>query len=129
MTLEEKRELLLKDLCGRLPYGVNVKDDFGDIIHVNIHDAHIEHLILRISYGIDKMLLRPLSSMTEEEFKELDTLERKSLDYCLMNEVNGYTVESIACDACVVDFCNKHHLDYRGLIPMGLAVEGSEGMY
>ena len=130
MTLEEKRkELLLQDLCGRLPYGVNIKDDFGDIVHVNIYNAHIEHLITRIYYGVDKMVLRPLSSMTEEEFKELDTLERKALDFCLMNEVNGYTVDSIACDACVVDFCNKHHFDYRGLIPMDLAVEGPKDMY
>jgi hypothetical protein len=28
-----------------------------------------------------------------------------------------------------MDFCHKHHLDNRGLIPMGLAIEAPEGMY
>lgn len=121
MTLEEKRELLLKDLCGRLPYGVNVKDDFGDIIHVNIYNAHIEHLITRISYGIDKMLLRPLSSMTEEE------MERLTDTHSLLS-ANGIP-DNVCCTVEGMDYLNSIHVDYRGLIPMGLALEAPEDMY
>lgn len=29
----------------------------------------------------------------------------------------------------VYDWLNEHHFDYRGLIPMGLALEALEGMY
>lgn len=121
MTLEEKKKLLLKELCGRLPYGVNIKDDFGDIIHVNINNAHIEHLITRISYGIDKMFLRPLSSMTEEEMERLtDTHSLLSADGIPYN---------VCCTVEGMDYLNSINVDYRGLIPMGLALEAPEDMY
>lgn len=121
MTLEEKRELLLKDLCRRLPYGVNIKDDFGDIIHVDINNAHIEHLITRISYGIDKMLLRPLSSMTEEE------MERLTDTHSLLS-ANGIPY-NVCCTVEGMDYLDSIHVDYRGLISMGLALEAPEDMY
>ena len=57
-----------------------------------------------------------MSSMTEEEQKEWIHLR---------TEVEKYTV---GYDA-VVDFYNSHHLDYRGLIYDGLALEAEEGMY
>ena len=108
---QEDKELLLKDLCTRLPYGVNIKDDYGDIIHVNIYNAHIEHLIDRISLGIDKMVLRSLSSMTEEERET----------YLLFSYAR--------CNDKAFDWLNAHHFDYRGLIGKGLALEAPKRMY
>ena len=58
MTQEEKN-LVLIDLCGRLPYDIVINDEYGDYINVNIYNAHIEHLIDRVVSGLDKMVLRP----------------------------------------------------------------------
>ena len=71
---QEGKNLVLIDLCGRLPYDIKIKDEYGDYINVNIHNADIEHLIDRVVSGIDKMVLRPLSSMTEEEREEYNGL-------------------------------------------------------
>ena len=120
MTQEEK-ELLLKDLCVRFPYGVKV-DLFGqskeligflnDIISVgydinDYEDAPIEDI---------KPYLRPMWTMTEEELNEYENFITNEKDDQLR-----------FCNELV--FYNRHHFDYRGLIPMGLALEAPEGMY
>lgn len=63
--------------------------------------------------------LRPMSSMTEEEQQKYYDLTHQEDDdiwgKCLFDKM--------------VDFCNENHLDYRGLIEKGLAIEAPEGMY
>ena len=133
MTQEEK-ELLLKDLCGRAPYGVKIKVRSSDIRTVRAVDIveGIVHFVendtispfgLHIEDPLSfrqkvKPYLRPMSSMTEEEKNE----------YALFYRVFScslYERESVER----VDWLNSHHFDYRGLIPMGLALEAPEGMY
>ena len=123
MTQEEK-EVLIKDLCGRLPYGVKIKEEYGDYINVNIYNANIEHLIDRVVSGLDKMVLRPMSSMTEEEKEELVSKHIK-----LVFEDKNHNPETVAVDIDGFDWLNVHHFDYRGLIPKGLAEIAPEGMY
>ena len=106
-------ELLLKDLCARLPYGVIVKEQYGDYIQVNLYNAHLEHLIDRISLGLDKLVLRPMSSMTDEEYKEYD-----KLPYFGAGDLEQ-GIERL-------DFLYSHHFDVRGLIEKGLAIEVTE---
>lgn len=116
MTQEEK-QLLLKDLCARLPYGVitrNCKNDFDVPAHLLPHINGIKLLIAE--YGL-KAYLRPKSSMTVEEKKELN----KILEYQYCSD------DSCMCESN--DYLNAHHIDYRGLIPMGLALEAPENMY
>ena len=115
MTKEDK-ELLLKDLCGRLPYQVKVKlhdeictvlgyvDDF--IILTSDTPIGQQTNIVNV-----KPYLRPMSSMTEEELDLYRTLKWTKLEHE------------------VVDWLNSHHFDYRGLIEKGLALEAPEGMY
>jgi len=137
MTQEEKN-LVLIDLCGRLPYDMKIKDEYGDYINVNLHNANIEHLIDRVVSGLDKMVLRPTSSMTQEEEDELYKL--CTLSDCNVNadwECCGVEIMQthprygtyFATDYSAIDWLNKNMFDYRGLIPKGLALEAKGGMY
>lgn len=117
MTQQDK-ELLLKDLCARLPYGVKAhkKDSKLDGTIRNIEVK--EHLINVTTPVISicsirlkecQSYLRPMSSMTTEEKKEY---------YSIYSMVNDEHVE--ACE--IIDWLNAHHFDYRGLIGKGLAI-------
>ena len=147
MTQEEKI-LLLQDLCGRLPYGVIVdyKENEYDSRQWKISTLHApaysqsgslistdnegwieyeEYKGCGMSTGssplhIEKNLpfLRPMSSMTEEEKKEYDV-------FCIKPYLG--IAEEMACN--FIDWLNKKMFDYRGLIPMGLALEAPKGMY
>ena len=119
MTKEQK-DLLLKDLCGRLPYGVKCRYQHiqyienGKIIDINMFgrvniDGHIKDICDIKPY------LFPLSSMTEEQKEEFDQLLELEL------KAISYEIDHIQATAFEVDFYNKHHFDWRGLIPMGLA--------
>lgn len=120
MTQEDK-QLLLKDLCARLPYGVICKlsTKGADVsITEKLGLGGLEHFI----FGTMDVLpyLRPMSSMTEEEKKEYDSRRKHVCD-----EYNRYcfdTVESF-------DWLNAHHFDYRGLIERSLALVAPDNMY
>ena len=136
MTQEDK-ELLFKDLCARLPYGVKCKDwtyDENDepvdtIRILGVMDSetkcykyrriYAEHNISRI-----KPYLRPMSSMTEKERNEYLSIKMQECERVALAEVNR--PEAIVT---VIDWLNAHHFDYRGLINKGLAEPATEGMY
>jgi hypothetical protein len=130
MTQVDKELLLLKDLCGRVPYGVKCKYNDGvivNILSVNFFYKQIEgwerYVNHTLKYDVEdvKPYLFPLSSMTEEQKNELeDTLSKLSLKL-LFDEISSEVAES-----CVIDFYNKKHIDYRGLIPMGLAEDATD---
>lgn len=123
MTREDK-QLLLKDLCARLPYGVKANVIYFDWQH----DEKIKKCDTDITYGNIyevvnnwndcKPYLRPMSSMTEEEENELTGIA----------VLGGYN-NSVFNSFVIVDWLDKKGFDYRGLIPMGLALEAPEGMY
>lgn len=126
MTHEDK-ELLLKDLCSRLPHHVRVKvwlkdgtteEGFLDLEH-NYAD------VLRDTFYYNKIkdikpYLRPLSSMTKKEYKELKSV----------SQYYGFAPYEYIGDWCpnyeMADYLNKNHFDYRGLIEKGLAIEVAE---
>jgi len=132
MTQEEK-QLLLKDLCARLPYGVitkNCKSNFDVPVYLIPDVNGIKQLIAE--YDL-KPYLRPMSSMTEEEIDEI---------MAIIKEESGVIVEQLKNNDCGIkekkyhfnsykelDWILAHHFDYRGLIPMGLALEAPEGLY
>ena len=126
MTQEDK-QLLLKDLCARLPYSVKLKhipsgeNTTLEIIGCGVIDGNIHDLIENF-----KPYLRPISSMTEEEKKEYNYMV---FDY----EYDDYWYPGKYTDAiCVggvdelVDWLNAHYFDYRGLIEKGLAIAVTE---
>lgn len=139
MTQEEK-QLLIKDLCARSYYWPKITPKYGVKAYIygikNTNDGLF--LIQEIEEGHDynivesidefKVYLRPMSSMSEEEKKVVCSMNMISetelndrLNYQRMYAQN-YTIETF-------DYFNEHHFDYRGLIPMGLALEAPEGMY
>lgn len=141
---QEDEELLLKDLCSRLPYGIICKDDYakveGKLVQIGIN---YYMCLLSDDYGKTELAhipnckpyLFPLSSMTEEQFSELkscvdlkyehNTLELvewdnnyKTLEFWL-EEIPSYHVIK------VFDWLNKNHFDYRGLIEKELAIDAT----
>ena len=146
MTQEEK-SLLLKDLCTRSPYGVKIHletSEYGELIGtldavyptddriiVDNLDKAIAHINVRCGgFNIEedecKPYLRPMSSMTEEEYKQY----RKFSYYGAAGYRNNDYKEMITTPSFEkMDFLNAHHFDYRGLIEKGLALEAPEGMY
>ena len=116
---QENKELLFKDLSARLPYGVKVKitsrESKNRIVYLT--EDNICHLTSGW-WSECKPYLFPLSSMTEEQRKELQELH---FDY-ISDEIFNDT-EFVYHYDCVylIDWLNKNHIDYRGLIPLGLA--------
>lgn len=144
---QEDKELLLKDLCARLPYGVRYRhlawdDEHGeDYIAVQIYSINLSGYVSNyyddVSDYIDNVrpYLLPLSSMTEEQLDELKeitdlkynrndlelvewTETHKTLEFWL-EEVPQYKVVE------VFDWLNKNHFDYRCLIERGLAIDAT----
>lgn len=138
MTQEEK-QLLLQDLCARLPYGIVVSIHYPTLIigekskkidiplisvdladnTYTVGDLYGKTSGLRMFNRKDELLCKPylrqMSSMTEEEDKEFQEIK---LSYHF--DEDSYIL---------LDWLNKKMFDYRGLIPMGLALEAPENMY
>lgn len=129
MTQEEK-ELLLKDLCARLPYGVKFGIGSAKLGRYDLTDIDVKKEKVRYSNGLYadlercKPYLRPMSSMTEEEKRHISKM------MCLRTYDNGvvydmtypvYTPYYVMED-CLSYLCSIH-VDYSGLIKKGLAVE------
>ena len=128
MTQEEK-QLLLKDLCGRLPYGCMVECSFSEDAKMDVvlFPEHITELIAEDL--IVKPYLRPMSSMTEEERKEwADGIFKIEWDI-FKEKTKGNDVANASGHAFGIDYLIERHFDYRGLIDKGLAIEAPEGMY
>ena len=132
MTQEEK-DLLLKDITARLPYGVKIKRSTCPInlSVTGILGEYVHHTPYYVGGNIEikttkidevKPYLRPMSSMTEEERTEYFLLKHRDND----RDDNIILIDEASM---LINWLNKHHFDYRGLIPMGLALEAPEGMY
>ena len=120
MTREEK-QLLLKDLCARLPYEVKFQ---GEDFNVYTLDA-ANYFALQVEDVVFKPYLRPMSSMTNDEME--DWYRQSKVDYdCEFKPEPTLSLEHCHLS---IDWLNEHHFDYRGLIPMGLALEAPEEMY
>ena len=128
------KQLLFKDLCARLPYGVKVQSYSyeGEIETIETlyeidSDGYMSTIECDTLKNITKPYLFPLSSMTEEQKEELKNEISKQTDIL---------IERMKNDDCGID-CGKYHFhsnlelewllknhfDYRGLIPKGLAID------
>ena len=120
MTPEDK-ELLIKDLCARLPYNVICQVEFREngkykskvmlLSGIFTDEAYFTTKGGSIYSNEYKPYLFPLSSMTEEEK--------------LMYEGLMIGTDNISYMLDVIDWLNSHHFDYRGLIEKGLAIDAT----
>jgi hypothetical protein len=138
MTKAEK-ELLLKDLCARLPYGVKCDigyynpytlcrlniDKENDGIKLDLTD-YKDEINVQLYLSDEKPYLFPLSSMDEEMKNFLkwklttpkyDSFDEESLEDLLNSNMQ------------IVHYCYEHYLDINGLIERDLALEAPAGMY
>ena len=167
LTLDEQVALLTKDLSGRLPYKViisyphtsyisGIPNTRENAVLTGIDPLRREysigskytrtsglHIVLRGKILI-KPYLRPISSMTEEERKEISEIAHGVFEiseggvevWSKEFMVNGGTIVNpfarpykqtclISSTSCyeLIDWLNKHHFDYRGLIKYGLAID------
>ena len=128
MTQEEK-ELLIKDLCARLPYKVRIKE-LDPLVELELYltSVYKESVQLETPGGgimacditAIKPYLRPMSSMTDEEHEEYKAFQ-------LRIKLAGIAFDDFISE--YNDWLNGHHFDYRDLIYNGLALEAPEGMY
>ena len=140
---QEAKDLLLKDLCARLPYGVKVQvdlqsDTYSPIVCkvCSVECAEIGSTFIGVETSPDtynefreflcKPYLFPLSSMTKEQKSELSRFcdcpiyvtnwDFRFPDY-VHNTMNSWEK--------AFTWLNKHHFDYRGLIEQGLAIDAT----
>ena len=118
---QEEKNLFLKDLCGRLPYGVKLDTLDGpqelDIRWLSINMCNISSPYLPYLF--------PLSSMTDEQIMQspasISIGDLENLRY--INKLVELEYGTDVVD--LIDWFNKNHFDYRGLIPMGLAIDAT----
>lgn len=125
MTQEEK-QLLVIDLCARLPFDVEAQvfnkiegESKPFVVNKPITFDDIDAFVKNDVVIDIKPYLRPMSSMTEEETNHYHNFF-PMLPRDLITPGNSVKL---------LNWLNANHFDYRGLIPMGLAIETPEGMY
>lgn len=151
---KEEKQLLFKDLCARLPYGVKAKIteegvlSYDSGIGVIVGKEHVDNEIFIIQCKNDSWCLtaisefvpylRPMSSMTVNEEKVLSDVGSEFLE-TLVKKVQNikddneriHLLQKTAAKRTskMMQFYHKSHLDYNGLIEKGLAIEAPEGIY
>lgn len=144
MTAEEK-QLLFIDICARLPYGVKCRQHKLDSQICTMYPEYLKNIEDVEKY---EPYLRSLSSITKKEKKELllATAGKKSAKYfqvlsdgsiastdAKVQDLYNFVMHWINFDkdttTSYIDWLNKHHFDYRGLIEKGLALEAPTNMY
>lgn len=137
--MTEEKKLLLTDLSARLPHNVVIRCTDNDTDYKCFLTTDILNEILHDKEYYDyRPYLRPMSSMTDEELKELNE-KYGNIAYFFIQEPPYYhglqaqhsDIGSIEISEFseIYDWLNAHHFDYRGLIEKGLALEATEGMY
>ena len=132
---QEERQLLLIDLCGRLPYEVkfeftrdNVRIAKGIDLRVTDEGKWEYFVTSKGASAVEiteiKPYLRPMESMTKKEIEELENISRTIAISGIGDWYRWSTINPV-----FADYLNSHYLDWRGLIPIGLALEAPEGIY
>lgn len=131
---QKNKEILIKDLCARLPYGVKVLFE-NEVFSIDYISAVYEEIKLDIpdNYTLDisnvKPYLFPLSSMTREQlFDVQEILGKNEIEiedgFLSIIDSDRNTISYLEILA-VLEWFYKNHFDIYGLIPMGLAIDAT----
>ena len=130
----QEKDLLLKDLCARLPYGIkcNVGDDKPytlSRIEIDDKNGHLldfkekkDGLDMQVYLSEVKPYLFPLSSMTEEKKYNNPIGLSQMLTILASRDWEWITIKHRDLQK-LIDWFNKNHFDWRGLIEKGLAID------
>ena len=110
MTTEEK-ELLIKDICAKLPYGLKVHTEASDMYIEKAEGISLDKGLLRVSHNNIFSSIKPMSSMTNREKAEYTSLRSKG----------GYDWDEYEADK-LISWLDKNMFDHRGLIKKDLAL-------
>ena len=128
MTQKDK-ELLLGDLCGRLPYftKVQIKNEIVVLDSIYDDDGYHFNFIGDDKEGVTieqvKPYLFPISSMTEEQREEYDKMSELDIDYTITQIKNDSLIWTSGLNR--FNWLLKNHFDVYDLIPMGLAIDAT----
>jgi hypothetical protein len=133
---QKNKELLLRDLSARLPYGVKFQAEDSNVYTLDAAN----YFTLQIKGVVFKPYLRPISSMTKEEWGEFEKKFEVPLGAggnATYFKVYDYVVIDFGCRyemnlsdmADMLSWLYLHHFDINNLIEKGLALEAPEGMY
>lgn len=142
---QENKELLLKDLCARLPYNVICQVEFKENGKYNSKVMLLSGIFTDEAYFTTKggsiysneykPYLFSLSSMDDKQKKEIQEIVGNPDNACIIRKTDGLelwlnfidTDPTIWVDTIfeVQDYLNKNHFDYRGLIEKGLAISAT----
>ena len=142
---QENKELLLKDICARLPYNVICQVEFKENGKYNSKVMLLSGIFTDEAYFTTKggsiysneykPYLFPLSSITDKQAKEIQEIVGNPDNACIIRKTDGLELwlDSIDTDPTiwvdtifeVQDYLNKNHFDYRGLIEKGLAIDAT----
>ena len=126
------KELLIKDLSSRLPYGVKIELIWwgmgeGAYTNTTLEPDHIEQLLKDEDGDIEiKPYLFPLSSMTDKdliEFLQIKGLNLNSYELKTFRRGTTAIVSTLPSYSRHIDWLNKNHFDYRNLIDKNLAID------
>lgn len=119
---QEYKQLLLQDLCARLPYKCVYSASRG-ITHWNKVILNIDTItkLINNEYNTIKPYLRPMSSMTDEESKKLSELPTTINNIGVTFPNPPYYIEVVKVKQ--IRWLLEKHFDFMGLIPKGLAIE------
>lgn len=138
---QEDKELLLKDLSARTPYKVVAQVTYKDSEGWKTGDRKVLGVYTDGQVYVDcvytnienvKPYLRPMSSMTEEEFLEYHNIKYGKITYrknWKRFDVGKFHNVGIIPIEEYLDWLNAHHFDHRELIDKGLALKAPKGMY
>ena len=136
---QEQKDLLLRDLCARLPYGVKVRySSYYEFITCTLQAINPVYNTIDLwskdacfnPVFIDKIkpYLFPLSSMTEEQLYELREMFGFEIEFrdelIELSTFHHNRLGYLEMDA-MFEWFNRNHFDCRGLIPMGLAIDAT----
>ena len=135
---QEEKDLLLKDLTARLPYGVRCSYPYGvdTLQSIDLNDMSFTFDCPNDDnyYEIDgiRPYLRPMEDMTEEECDMVEAIlgDENIFDFMRNGDIilkEGKFTQVML--SRLYDYFNSIHVDYRGLIPKGLALKAKEGIY